>query len=127
MSGRNSHRVQFNDHHGWYNRKDFCYEEVTRKMREHPGSIIHGLHIAVHNRLHREIGPVVPPSRLLANIALNHLRSIDVSDGREGFILQADYLWGIAQQDTELGDEAYRLATHLDHQIQFLGLGKEAA
>jgi hypothetical protein len=53
--------------------------------------------------------------------------SLEIDDGREGAIIQADYLWGIAQQDSELGDEAYKYAQHLEWQIDFLGLGKEAA
>lgn len=89
--------------------------------------IVHGLYIPTHNRLHQEIGPIKPPSRLLANVALNHLLSLDVTDGREGAILQADYLWQVARQDSELGNEAYAYAQHLDWQIEFLGLGKEAA
>jgi hypothetical protein len=127
MSGRNSHRPQFNDHHFWWNRREFVLQQATRRMRENPGSIIHGLHIAVHNRLHDEIGPIKPPSQLLANIALNHILAINVNDGREGALLQADYLWKIAQQDSELGDEAYKYAQHLEWQIDFLELGKEAA
>jgi hypothetical protein len=89
--------------------------------------IVHNLYIPTHNRLHQEIGPIDPPTRNLAVVALTHLMSLDVEDGREGAIIQANYLWHLAQQDTELGDEAYKQATHLDYQIEFLNLGKEVA
>jgi hypothetical protein len=89
--------------------------------------IIHGLYIPTHNRLHQEIPPIKPPSQQLGQLAISHLRGLDVTDGREGAIVQADYLWHLASQDDEVGDEAYQYAQHLEWQIDFLGLGKEAA
>jgi hypothetical protein len=127
MAGRNSHRIQYNDHHLNWEKRQWRMFGFARRIREHPGMIVHGLYIPTHNRLHQEIPPIAPPSALLGGISLTHLMSIDVDDGRDGAILQADYLWKIAQQDTELGDEAYKYAQHLDWQIEFLGLGKEAA
>lgn len=127
MSGRNSRRPQYNDHHLNWEKRQWNMMGFARRIRQHPGMIVHGLYIPTHNRLHQEIPPIKPPSQVLANIALNHLMSLDVSDGREGAILQADYLWHLAGQDTDLGGEAYNYAQHLDWQIDFLGLGREAA
>lgn len=123
---RPNRRIE-NDHHLNWNKRQWTMDSFTRRIREHPGMIVHGLYVPTHNRLHSEIGPINPPSRDLAIIALTHLISLDITDGREGAIIQADYLWHLAQQDTEIGDEAYKQATHLDYQIEFLGLGKEAA
>jgi len=127
MAHSRPNRRQTNDHHMFWEKRQWAMQGFTRRIREHPGMIVHGLYIPTHNRLHQEIGPIKPPSQLLANVALNHLRSLDVTDGREGAILQADYLWGVAEQDSELGDEAYKYAQHLEWQIEFLQLGKEAA
>lgn len=127
MSGRNSHRQQFNDHHLNWNKREWMMYDFARRIRQHPGMIVHGLYIPTHNRLHQEIPPIAPPSKLLATVALTHLVACEVTDGREGAILQANYLWHLAGQDTPLGDEAYKYAQHLDWQIDFLGLGKEAA
>lgn len=123
--GRQRH--QYNAHHLNWNKREWAMLGFARRIREHPGMIVHDLYIPTHNRLHQEIGPIKPPSALLGGIALSHLNSVDISDGREGAIIQADYLWKIAQQDSELGDEAYKYAQHLEWQIEFLGLGKEAA
>lgn len=127
MAHSRPNRRTTNDHHLNWEKRQWTMQGFTRRIREHPGMIVHGLYIPTHNRLHQEIGPIKPPSRLLANVALNHLLSLDVTDGREGAILQADYLWQVARQDSELGNEAYAYAQHLDWQIEFLGLGKEAA
>lgn len=115
---------QYNDHHLNFARREWVLNEFARKIRQHPGMIVHGLHVPKHNRLHQEIPPISPPSRLLATVALTHLNACNVKDGREGAVLQANYLWHLAGQDTELGDEAYKYAQHLDWQIDFLGLDR---
>lgn len=128
MSHRNKPiRSQSNDHHLNWEKRQWNMFGFARRIRNHPGMIVHGLYIPTHNRLHQEIPPIAPPSALLGGIALSHLMSLNIEDGREGAIIQADYLWQVARQDSELGDEAYRYAQHLDWQIDFLGLGKEAA
>lgn len=120
-------KYQYNDHHVNWEKRQWQMHDFARRIREHPGMIIHGLYIPTHNRLHQEIGPIKPPSRRLGLAALSHLRTLDVDDGREGVLLQKDYLWRLAEQDSELGDEAYHYAQHLEWQAEFLGLGREAA
>lgn len=120
-------RQQYNDHHLNYNRRDWTMHRIARKIREHPGMIVHKLYIPTHNRLHQEIGPIKPPSEELGLIVLSHLRQLDISDGREGALLHADHLWELSKEDSELGDEAYKYARHMEDQIEFLQLGKEVA
>mgnify|MGYP000405514754 CR=1 FL=1 len=120
--------AEFKDnHHGCYDRASWRLLEFTRRIREHPGMILHGIERPIHVGAHKEIGPVAPPGRTLAIIALAHLNALGVQDGREGFVLQADFLWYLSNEDTRLGEEAYMQANHLEQQIEYFGLRKAAA
>ena len=125
MANRN--KLIDNNHHALWPKRQWVASGITRLIREHPGLIVHRLYIPTHNRLHQEIPPIKPMSAELGKLALQNIRQTDIEDGREGLPYQADYLWHLASQPDEIGDEAYIYAQHLEWQIDFLGLGKEAA
>lgn len=120
-------RDRFDNHHGQWDARRWRMEAFTRRIREHPGMILHGVWRPTHEKAHREIPPVQPPGRTLAILALSHLNGLSVRDGREGFVLQADFLWHLSNEDSEFGNEAYIQAQHLEHQIEFFGLRSDVA
>lgn len=113
----------YNRHHLNWCKNAWYRDGIAKRIREHPGMII-PLPIQLHRELHQEIKPILPPKRMLGTVALSHLHGVGSTD--PGFVipLQADYLWHIAELDTELGHEAFKYADHLEQQISFLGLRK---
>jgi hypothetical protein len=109
-----------------WEKRYWMQDGIARRIREHPGMIIR-LPISLHNELHQEIRPIVPMSRGLGVIALSHLHSLDSDDARYVAPIQADYLWYMAEADTQLGHEAFKYADHLEQQISFLDLRKPNA
>jgi hypothetical protein len=110
-----------NKHHLNWCKNQWYREPIAKRIREHPSMII-PMRIQDHNELHREIRPIQPMSRELGLIALAHLHAIDSTDARFTAPIQADYLWYMAEADTQLGHEAFKYADHLEQQIAFIGL-----
>lgn len=115
----NRNRLTENRHHTQWEKRQWWRDSVTRRMREHPGMIIK-LPIDVHNELHQEIRPIAPPHHTLGLIALAHLRAIDSIDPYIVIPKQTDYLWRLADRDSQVGHEAFKYADHLEQQIAFL-------
>ncbi len=119
-------RITENRHHMAWCKNAWYKEPIAKRLREHPAMIIR-LPIGLHNELHQEIRPIPPMSRDLGLIALSHLHSLDSGDARYVAPIQADYLWYMAEADTQLGHEAFKYADHLEQQISFLNLRKPNA
>lgn len=116
-----SRRITENRHHMNWEKRHWMRDGIAKRIREHPGMIIK-LPIQQHNELHREIRPLMPMSRELGVIALAHLHALDSDDAHFTAPIQADYLWYMAEADTQLGHEAFKYADHLEQQIAFIGL-----
>lgn len=116
----------WNKHHTSWCKNQWYKDGVSKRIREHPGMII-PLPIPLHNELHREIRPIAPPIRDLGLVALSHLQALGSTDPKFVLPLQADYLWYIAEADTQIGHEAFKYADHLEQQLAFLGLRTETA
>lgn len=117
----NRNRLTENNHHLNWCKNDWYRNPIAKRIREHPGMIIR-LPIQLHNELHSEIQPIKPMSRELGVIALAHLHALDSDDAPFVVPIQADYLWYMAEADTQLGHEAFKYADHLEQQLAFLGL-----
>jgi hypothetical protein len=116
----------YNKHHLNWCRSQWYRDGISKRIREHPGMII-PMRIEDHNALHKEIQPIKPPFRDLGVIALAHLHALDSTDPKFVIPLQADYLWYMAEADTQLGHEAFKYADHLEQQIAFIGLRRARA
>ena len=112
-----------NDHHLQWNRAEWMSQRIAKKIRQHPGMILHNVYIPTHRSLHREIQPIQIPSHTLAIVRLAHLNTIDLKDARTAAPVHADFLWRLAEMGPgRLGDESALYAQHLEDQIEFLGL-----
>ena len=114
-------RQSHNNHHLNWNKTWWERDQFSRRIRQHPGMIIR-LPIKLHDELHHEIPPAMPPHRTLGIVALGHLNGLESADPLKVVTWHTDFLWHLAEADSRLGHEALKQAEHLERQIGFLGL-----
>lgn len=111
-----------NKHHLRFERAHWVYQEFSRKVRQHPGMILHNVSIEEHRGLHKEVQGIRPVTKTLAIISLSHLMSMNTQDARQAAVPHADFLAYIGEDDTKLGEEARAHADHLNQQIDYFNL-----
>lgn len=109
-----------NKHHFNWCAREWRRDSLARRIREHPGMIL-PIKITIHDALHREIPPIQPPHRDLARLVLSNLLSVENNnDPLINLANQSHFLLTLAEEDSRIGDEAFRLGSHYLDQLMFI-------
>jgi len=109
-----------NRHHFNWCAREWRRDSLARRIREHPGMIL-PMRITVHDSLHKEIQPIRPPYQPLARLVLSNLLSVENNnDPLINLANQSHFLLNLAEEDSRIGDEAFRLGSHYLDQLMFI-------